>query len=101
MARELVVVWKTLTVGASILILGYLPVYWIVEDSAGLSSDEISCGKVGAAVNIDNPLERLVTVALAATHKTGNSVYVTAYTLFGFPISKFKSNCDDGSSRRL
>jgi hypothetical protein len=93
--------WRVLATGGIILVLSYLPIYWLAVDSSNLSPEEISCGKFGAAINIDNPIERFVTRGLSVTHKEGDLVYISAYTFFGIPISKFSANCEQGSSQRL
>ncbi len=92
---------KALVVGGVILVLSYLPLYWLVQNAPELSEEDIHCGKFGAAMLIDNPIERFVTRIAIATHKEGDVVFVSAYTFFGVPISKFEANCATGSSQRL
>jgi hypothetical protein len=92
---------KVLAAGGIILALNYLPLYWLVQNAPELSDEDIHCGKFGAAMLIDNPIERFVTRIAIATHKEGDVVFVSATTFFGVPISKFGANCATGSSQRL
>jgi hypothetical protein len=92
---------KVLAVGVIVFVLSYLPLYWLAENAPELSEEDIHCGMYGAAIMIDNPIEQLVTRLAISTHKEGDVVFISAYTFFGIPISKFKTNCATGDAEKL
>ena len=70
-------------------------------DSEFLSTLEIDCGRTGAYLTFENPIERALMKGVVVTHSAGDFVYASSYTLLGIPLSKIEANCKIGQVRRL
>lgn len=92
---------KLLFIIALFVVFGIAVPKLYIQDNKNITLTDIACAKRETYFLVDNPVERIFVIEIAAAKKEQQEIYTNVYTLFGLKYAEVVSSCkssDDGSS---
>lgn len=81
------------------LLFGIIIPKVFIKDDKNISKEELDCAKFESWIVFDNPIERILTIKMAATNKEVGKINVTVHTIFGIKYAIIEAYCDGNLNR--